>query len=241
MWASQLWQPLGTAKDVARDAVTGSKKWFQKKISSTIQTIRRQREGKCWSEVCVWVLWYDESVIAGLDLSQSWYYKETSFTLLLWPVIAVWNQRWCLGPCEVIRLVGVCYEMKACGLFAGCESKKQQRERLRGTERTRETQMSATQISRVVMVAASQPLDLSALAFSSSFSPSERLKSSSVGEREFRRNPKLLPCTHTHTYTERWHHQKVLDWMSTESREKENHWSRDWDCVLCMCWDIKDE
>lgn len=62
-------------------------------------------------------------------------------------------------------------------------------------------------------------------------SPSERLKSSSVGEQEFRRNPKLL----SHTQRERWHHRKALDWMSTESHGKESHWSRDWEHVLCMC------
>lgn len=54
-------------------AVTGSKKLFQKKIRS-IQTVRWQRGEKCWSEV----LWYDESVIAGLDLSQSGCFKDTS-------------------------------------------------------------------------------------------------------------------------------------------------------------------
>lgn len=116
---------------------------FKRKYTQFEQSDDREEENV--GQKCVWVLWY-ESVIAGLDLSQSCCFKDTSH-FCCGQVVAVWNQRWCWGPCEVIRLVGVGYEMKACGLFVGCESKKQQRGRLRGTERTRATQMSAARIS----------------------------------------------------------------------------------------------
>lgn len=236
MWACQLWQPLRMWQEVQWQEARND---FKNKYAQFEQSEEREEENV--GQKCVWVLWYDESVIAGLDLSQSCCFKETLFTLLLWSVVAVWNQRWCRGPCEVIRLVGVCYEMKACGLFAGCESKKQQRGRLRGTEGTRETQMSAAQISCVVMVAVSQPLDLSARAFSSSFSPSERLKSSSVGERwEFRRNPKLLSRTQSNDITKRsligWAQKAVrrrIIEAETESVLRYKGWIRVWLELQC--------
>lgn len=138
MWACQLWQPLRMWQEVQWQEARND---FKNKFAHSEQSEEREEENV--GQKCVWVLWYDESVIAGLDLSQFCCFKEISFTLLLWSVVAVWNQRWCRGPCEVIRLVGVCYEMKACGLVCWMRVKETtEREIERDRENERDTDVS---------------------------------------------------------------------------------------------------
>lgn len=75
------------SQDVARVQWQEARNDFKNKYAQFEQSEEREEENV--GQKCVWVLWYDESVIAGLDLSQSCCFKETSFTLLLWSVIAV--------------------------------------------------------------------------------------------------------------------------------------------------------
>lgn len=49
---------------------------FKRKYAQFEQSDDREEENV--GQKCVWVLWYDESVIAGLDLSQSCCFKDTS-------------------------------------------------------------------------------------------------------------------------------------------------------------------